>query len=104
PHMPAAARKVALTDRSLKSMKPAADGGRQTVWDSLMPGHVVRVSALGKRSFYAVKRRAGEVQPTWHLLGIYPVMTLSEARAAAREALSALMAGEHPRRLAEEQR
>jgi len=69
-----------------------------------MPGHAVRVSVLGKRSFYAVKRRAGDVQPTWHLLGAYPVMSLGEARSAAREALSALMAGEHPKRLAEEKR
>src|SRR5579864_4681518 len=99
-----AARKIALTDRSLKALKPDPEGARQTVWDALMPGLAVRVSALGKRSFYAVKRRAGETQPTWVLLGAYPVMTLGEAREAAREALTALMAGEHPKKLAEEKR
>jgi integrase len=102
--MPAAIKKTALTDRSLKALKPASDGRRQIVWDSLMPGMAVRVSALGKRSFYAVKRRPGDVQPVWHLLGAYPVMGLGEARSAAREALSALMAGQHPRRLADERR
>jgi integrase len=102
--MPAAARKIALTDRSLKALKPDPDGRRQIVWDALMPGHAVRISALGKRSFYAVKRRVGEVQPTWHYLGSYPVMSLSEARTAAREALSALLSGEHPKRLAEAKR
>jgi integrase len=102
--MPTAARKIALTDRSLIALKPAPDGRRQTVWDVLMPGMAVRVSALGKRSFYAVKRRAGDTQPTWHLLGSYPVMTLGEARAAAREALTALIAGQHPKTRAEEKR
>jgi integrase len=102
--MPAAARKVALTDRSLRALRAAPDGRRQTIWDSLMPGMVVRVSALGKRSFYAVRRPAGAPQPVWHLLGVYPVMGLGEARTAAREALSALMAGRHPKRLAEEKR
>ena len=57
--MPVVARKIALTDRSLRALKAAPDGRRQAIWDSLMPGMVVRVSALGKRSFYAVKRRAG---------------------------------------------
>jgi integrase len=99
-----AARKIALTDRSLKALKPDSGGARQTVWDALMPGLAVRVSAFGKRSFYAVKRRAGEVQPTWVLLGVYPVMTLGEARIAAREALTALIAGQHPKILAEEKR
>ena len=99
-----AARKIALTDRSLKALKADPDGARQTVWDVLMPGMAVRVSALGKRSFYAVKRLAGAAQPTWVLLGVYPVMTLGEARNTAREALTALMAGQHPKTLAEEKR
>ncbi|HXP05454.1 MAG TPA: tyrosine-type recombinase/integrase [Stellaceae bacterium] len=97
-------RKIALTDRSLKALKADKDGTRQTVWDAMMPGLAVRVSALGKRSFYAVKRRAGNTTPTWVLLGVYPVMTLGEAREAARQALTALIAGQHPKTLAEEKR
>jgi integrase len=96
--------KKALKDSSLKALKPDPDGARQTVWDALMPGMAVRVSAKGKRSFYAVKRRAGDAQPTWHLLGVYPIMGLSEAREAARQALTALMMGQHPKTLAEEKR
>jgi len=98
--MPGAAQKVALTDKSLKAVKPT--GQRAIIWDALMPGHAVRVSALGKRSFYAVKRRKGEEQPTWVLLGEYPFMTLAQGRQAAREALLALMAGQSPKTLAEE--
>jgi hypothetical protein len=102
--MPAAARKVALTDRSLQALRPAPGGARAIVWDALLPGLAVRVSGKGKRSFYAVKRRAGAAQPSWVLLGHYPVTTLAEARAKAREALGALMEGHDPATLAETKR
>jgi integrase len=102
--MPAAARKVALTDRSLQALRPAQEGQRAIVWDALLPGMAVRVSVKGKRSFYAVKRRAGHTQPSWVLLGAYPVVTLAEARAKARETLGALMEGLHPASLAEAKR
>jgi integrase len=62
------------------------------------------VSGKGKRSFYAVKRRAGQQQPTWVLLGIYPEMTLAEARAKARAAITALAEGHDPAALAEAKR
>src|SRR5437763_4514066 len=102
--MPAAARKVALTDRSLQALRPAREGRRTIVWDALLPGMAVRVSGKGKRSFYAVKRRAGQTQPTWVLLGAYPVVTLAEARSKARAALGALMEGRDPASLEEGKR
>src|ERR1700722_9689761 len=101
--VPVAIRKVALTDRSMKALK-ASPEGRYSVWDALMPGLVVRVSRLGKRSFYAARRRAGDRQPTWVQLGAYPAMGLGQAREAAREALDALIEGKHPRQVAEARR
>jgi integrase len=101
--MPVAIHKVALTDRSLKALKVSPEG-RYAVWDALMPGLVVRVSRLGKRSFYAARRRAGDRQPTWVMLGAYPVMGLGKAREAAREALDALIEGQHPKQVAEAKR
>jgi integrase len=101
--MPAAARKIALTDRSLQALRPALDG-RTVVWDALLPGLAVRVGRKGKRAFYAVKRRAGQAQVSWVMLGHYPVMTLAEAREKAREALAALIDGEDPASLAEAKR
>jgi integrase len=102
--MPAAACKIQLTDRSLKALRPAPDGQRAVVWDALVPGMAVRVSGKGKRSFYAVKRRTGQPQPSWVLLGAYPIMTLAEARAKAREALLALAEGHDPACQAEAER
>jgi integrase len=97
PEPKTAARKISLTDRSLQAMKPLPAGKRLVTWDALMPGMAVRVSGKGKnyvRSFYAVKRRAGQPNPSWVMLGRYPVMSLAEARAKARETLGALIAGE----------
>jgi integrase len=94
--MPAASRKVALTDRSLQALRSKPAGQRSIVWDALLPGFAVRISAKGKRSFYAVRRRAGRSQVSWILLGVYPVMTLAEARTKAREALLALQDGHDP--------
>ncbi len=97
-------RKVALTDRSLKALKPAPAGKRLTVWDARMPGMAVRITDKGAVSFFAVRRRAGATSPSWVKLGTYPPLTLAEARDNARDALGALLDGKHPRTIAEEKR
>lgn len=102
--MPAAVRKVALTDRSLKALKPAPGGKRTTVWDAMMPGLAVRVTDKGRLSFVAVRRRPGQAQPTWNTLGEYPAMSLAEARRVARDALGDLAAGKDPRQAKKAQR
>jgi integrase len=100
--MTAAARKINLTDRSLKALRAPPAGGSGIVWDAMLPGMAVRVGKKGKLSFYAVRRRRGAKQVSWILLGHYPVVSLAEARAKAREALAALMEGHHPVAQAEE--
>src|SRR5271165_3524938 len=102
--MPAAARKIALTDRSLKAMKPAPTGKRLTVWDGIQPNLAVRVTDKGRRSFVVVRRRSGEASPTWATLGEYPTLGLADARKAAREALAALSEGKAPREVKAEKR
>jgi hypothetical protein len=83
--MPEAKQKKALKDSSLKALKPAKPGTRENVWDSLMPNLVVRITDKGRRTFYAVRRRfPTDRNPTWARLGIYPQMSLGEAREAAR--------------------
>lgn len=102
--MPAAARKIALTDRSLKAMKPAPAGKRDTVWDGIQPNLAVRVTDRGRRTFVVVRRRAGDAQPTWATLGEYPTLGLAEARKAAREALASLAEGKVLREVKVEKR
>jgi integrase len=103
PTMPAA-KKIALTDKALRAMKPAPDGRRLTTWDAMLPGLAVRVGAKGRPAFYVVRRRAGDAQPSWVKIGEYPVTGLAEAREAARSALGALMAGDDPAAVAEAKR
>jgi integrase len=102
--MPAPAHKIVLTDRFLKTLKPDPDGKRLVIWDAVLPGLAVRVTAKGKRGFYMVKRRLGDTMPSWVLLGHYPPMSLAEARKQAGDVLGALIEGRHPKRLAEERR
>jgi integrase len=98
-------RREFLTDSKMKALKPALGYGRDVVWDTGMPGMAVRISAKGKKTFYAVRRRMPtDRTPVWHQLGVYPRMTLAEARDAAREALNTLERGEHPKAIAEAQR
>jgi hypothetical protein len=75
---PKIARRIGLTDRRLKALKPATDG-RGIVWDAILPGLAVRVGKT-RRTFYAVRRRAGQSNPSWISLGQYPVMSLADAR------------------------
>jgi hypothetical protein len=102
--MPPAARKIVLTDRSLKALKPAPLGKRVTIWDGVQPNLAVRVTDKGRRSFIVVRRALGAASPTWTVLGQYPTLSLADARKAARETLAALAQGKDMRTLKEDKR
>jgi integrase len=75
-----------LTDRSLKSLKPASPGSRYDVMDADVRGFGVRVSDKGKRTFILVGRYpgAGKGHPTRRAIGEYPSLSLEDARKKAR--------------------
>jgi integrase len=102
--MPTPATKVNLTDRFLKSLKPAEPGKRPVHWDSQVPSFAARVTDRGHVSFVIGKRPAGAKQLLWTTLGSYPAMSLSDAREAARQALSTLREGQNPKQVREAQR
>jgi len=58
-----------LTDRTLKSLKPAKSGSRYDVMDVITPGFGVRVTDKGKRTFSLVSRFPGHSNPTRRALG-----------------------------------
>ena len=91
-----------LTDRTLKSLKPAPQGKHYDRWDAVVPGLGVRVSDTGTKTFVLMKRYGGSANPTRRRLGIYGGITLDEARAKARLWQSLLDRGIDPR--AEEKR
>jgi integrase len=94
--MAIAARKVVLTDRGLKALKPAASGKRYIVWDAMQPHLGVRVTDKGAKSFIVVKRRLGAAHPDTHVLGRYPARSLKAAREEAPGVIALLAKGKSP--------
>ena len=90
-----------LTDRKLKSLKPAKDGRPYDVKDTEARGLRVRVLPTGK-TFVLLARFPGSNNPTRRALGHYGVLSLEEARDKAREWHKLLKRGIDP--AAEEER
>lgn len=84
----------ALTDKSIKAMKPKAK--RYEVHDILCPGFSARVSVRGRVSF-SVKYRYGTKQKRFSC-GTYPRVSLAKAREIAMEALRQVDEGIDPAR------
>jgi integrase len=74
-----------LTDRSLKVMRPDADGKPHDVRDAEVRGLAVRIMGSGQRSFVLVTRFPGSKNPTRRALGEYPSISLEAAREKARK-------------------
>jgi integrase len=72
-----------LTDRTLQALKPKTKP--YDLMDSELPGLGVRVMASGQRSFILVGRFPGSRNPTRRRLGVYPVLTLADAREKAAD-------------------
>jgi len=78
-----------FTDTFLKNLK--VKDSRYEVFDALLPGFGVRVASSGTKSFVVFGREGN--RRTRATLGQYPVMSLSEAREAARDALKLMKDG-----------
>lgn len=94
--------KKALTDRTLKALKPAATGKRFEILDSVVPGLAVRVTERGHKTFALIARYPGSLNPTRRALGTYGAMGLADAREKARTWLELIAQGIDPK--AEESR
>jgi integrase len=89
-------RKLKLTDRSVKALRPAPDGKPYDVRDGIVPGLRVRVMGTGALSFVLLARFPGSPHPTRRALGSYGALTLEQARSKAREWLSLIGRGIDP--------
>jgi integrase len=87
----------ALTDRTLKSLKPAARGKHYDLWDAVVPGLGVRVSDTGTKTFVLMKRYGNSKNPTRGRLGMYGAISLDDARTKARNWQILLERGIDPR-------
>ncbi|RVL05660.1 tyrosine-type recombinase/integrase [Sinorhizobium meliloti] len=88
--------KEKLTDRRLKTMKPAEKGKRYEIGDAVVPGLAVRVTDKGTRTFILVGRMPGKDTVSRPTIGEYGVVTLEAARAKAREWLELMQRGINP--------
>jgi integrase len=88
-------RKV-LTDRLLKSLKPAPAGTRVDYWDAIVPGLGARVTDRGHVSFVLAARFPGVKNPTRRAIGEYGAVTLEQAREQARAWLQLIKQGRDP--------
>ena len=97
-------RKIELTDRAIKALKPAPDGGRYEIADAVIGGLRLRVGPAaddaGKAtglSFVLLARFGGaESNPTRRALGNYPELSLAAARAMAADWKGKLREGKDP--------
>jgi integrase len=78
-------KKRPLTDRTLKSLRPAANGKPYDLKDIGSRGLHVRVLPSGQRTFVLVARYPGHSQPARRALGVYNDMSLEEARDKAAQ-------------------
>jgi integrase len=91
---------VTLTDRALASLKPRAGRTRDDIYDDVVPGLIIRVSAAGSKAWVLRYRRhvydeqrgrfaATAEQRRW-TFGDYPTLKLAAARDEAQAALTDL--------------
>jgi integrase len=83
----------ALTDLAIRGLAPEADR-RTELFDAKIPGFAVRVFPSGIKSFVVFYRHKGRLRRL--TLGRYPVLSLSDARRLAREALHKVTHGDDP--------
>jgi Arm DNA-binding domain len=96
--------KRTLTDRFLKTLKPAPVGKRPIHFDAVVPGLGARVTDKGTITFVLVARYPGSPNPTPRQIGKYGAVTLEEARKKARLWHELLSTGEDPKQIAERER
>src|SRR5215472_1678683 len=94
-------QRAVLTDRLLKSLKPAPTGQRTVHWDAARPSFGVRITERGVVSFFVMRRMPGRPQPVRISLGRYPDISLAKARVLATAAIGDLVSGIHPKSLSE---
>lgn len=83
-----------FTKTSLEKLPLPASGARATYYDQDISKLALRVTAAGTKSFYIVKRVGSDM--VWFKLGVFPEMTVEQARRAGEVALGSFAGQENP--------
>lgn len=85
-----------LTELLVAKVAPPPSG-RVTLWDAMLPGFGLRVTDKGAKSWIIMYRLGGRTAPRKRLkLGAYPMLSLANARAQARNAFHEVARGIDP--------
>ena len=90
------ATEIKFTKRSIEMIP--TNGERQIFYDDELPGFAVRVGKTGKKSFYYLYR-AGKGRNSakrWVLLGVFPNMTVEQARQKYKDLAATVQQGADP--------
>jgi integrase len=98
------ARRVRITEATLKGLKPAPAGKRDYVWDAVLPGFGLMTMDTGASSYIVYKRFGGSRSPSRRKIGRVGRIGLAEARSLAREQLALAESGRDPKAEAREAR
>ena len=90
----AAENRIKFGKNELKALELPEAGKRLTLYDTETPKLALRVTAAGTKTFYVVKRAGASM--AWVKLGIFPDMTVEQARKAAALALGEFASGANP--------
>src|SRR5687767_10473666 len=75
-----------LTEQSVRTVALPAKPKQLELWDTVCPGLMFKVSFGGARTFFAVHYVQGKAR--MHKLGRFPILSLADARVAARKFLA----------------
>jgi integrase len=86
--------RIMFTKASVHALTPPAQGQRRTVYDLKHRRLAVRITSAGVRTFYVVKRSPPTV--IWIKLGVFPEMTVEQARNEAQKVQGEFASGANP--------
>jgi integrase len=89
--------KCTLTDKFVRSLKPAAPGKRDQFWDTIVPRFGVRVTDKGAKSYVVYTRWPGTGKPARRAVGDTGQLSLAVARQRARAWLELVEQGTDPK-------
>jgi len=85
---------IRFTKTALSYLAMPAVGKRDSYFDTEVPKLALRVTHTGSKTFYVVRRTGGQV--VWLKVGVFPDMTVEQARKAAMNVLSEFAKGGNP--------
>lgn len=88
------ANRFRFSKTALEKLPTPTGTSRATYYDQDISKFALRVTPTGKKSFYIVKRVAGEM--VWYKLGTFPEMTVEQARKAAEVTLGSFANQDNP--------